>query len=100
MGAEIGGWEGIDAVESVTPEQLRRLQDKREVIESEETEAIRAALSTAAGQRMLDLLHTRYVDQDRFEPDEPNPVYKGFWNEGRASIVRMMEAKSRPFQGE
>ncbi len=100
MGAEIGGWAGIDAIDPVTPEQLRRLQDKREVIESEETEAIRAALGNPAGQRMLDLLHTRYVDQGRFEPDEQNPVYKGFWNEGRASIVRMLEAKSRPFQGE
>ncbi len=100
MGAELGGWPAINAIDTATPEQVKRLRNQIEVVESEETEAIRAALGNPAGQRMLDLLHTRYVDQGRFEPDEHNPVYKGFWNEGRASIVRMLEAKSRPFQGE
>lgn len=95
-----GPWDELNRItQALTPEQQKRLENKQEAIESEQTEAIREALNNPAGQRMLDLLHIRFVDQPRFDPANTNPVYAGFYSDGMAAIVRIMEIASRPLEG-
>lgn len=95
-----GPWDDINENSPIEPEHAKRLATLAFAIDEDEAEAFRATFKTPAGQRTLDLLHRRFVDQARFDPNFENPVYAGFYNEGAAHVVQMMEAKARPSEGD
>lgn len=97
MGAKLGPWAEID---DVSPEDIKRLTTASFTIESEEKECFKAVFNTPAGQKCLDLLHRRYVDQPRFDPTVEHPIFAAFQAEGAAKLVRMIEASLRQYEGE
>lgn len=89
-------WDDVDPSPEERAEMQAVANKQAASIDEEEREVYRAVFGTELGRKALVLLHQRFIDNPCWEPDHPSPVAYGFYMEGKASIVRMLEAKSRP----